>query len=42
MTIHMMFPATVYDTHDFYRPFHGQAKHKQTLGFAWDLCKREA
>ena len=42
MTIHMVFPATLDDTQDFCRPFLEQARHKQTLGFAWALCKREA
>ena len=42
MTIHMVFPATLNDTQDLYRPFHEQAKHKQSLGFAWDLFNRQA
>ena len=42
MTINMVFPATLNDTQNLYRPFHEQAKHKQSLGFAWVLFKRQA
>ena len=42
MTIPMILSANLYDRKDFSRRFLEQARHKQTLGFAWALCKREA
>ena len=42
MRIPMVLTASPDNTQDFSRRFLEQARHKQTLGFAWALRKREA